>query len=43
MGHEALNVEGRKDMNLTDIEGIIFDLDGVLIHTDKLHYKAWKA
>lgn len=24
-------------------KGIIFDLDGVLIHTDELHYKAWKA
>jgi beta-phosphoglucomutase len=25
------------------IKGIIFDLDGVLVHTDKFHYKAWKA
>ena len=24
------------------IKGIIFDLDGVLIHTDELHYRAWK-
>lgn len=24
------------------IEGIIFDLDGVLVSTDKLHYLAWK-
>lgn len=24
------------------IKGIIFDLDGVLVSTDKLHYKAWK-
>jgi len=24
-------------------QGIIFDLDGVLIHTDELHYKAWKS
>lgn len=23
-------------------KGIIFDLDGVLVHTDKLHYRAWK-
>lgn len=23
-------------------EGIIFDLDGVICHTDKYHYKAWK-
>lgn len=25
------------------IQGICFDLDGVLIHTDELHYRAWKA
>ena len=24
------------------IKGIIFDLDGVLIHTDEMHYLAWK-
>lgn len=24
-------------------KAIIFDLDGVLVSTDKLHYKAWKA
>lgn len=24
-------------------KGIIFDLDGVIVHTDELHYKAWKA
>lgn len=24
------------------IKGIIFDLDGVLIHTDEMHYQAWK-
>ncbi|MFA6855104.1 MAG: beta-phosphoglucomutase, partial [Bacilli bacterium] len=24
------------------IEAIIFDLDGVLIHTDHYHYLAWK-
>ena len=24
------------------IKGIIFDLDGVLVSTDKLHFKAWK-
>ena len=24
------------------IKGVIFDLDGVLVFTDKLHYKAWK-
>ena len=22
---------------------VIFDLDGVLVHTDRFHYKAWKA
>ena len=25
------------------IKGIIFDLDGVIISTDKYHYEAWKA
>ncbi len=25
------------------IKGIIFDLDGVLVHTDNYHYKAWKV
>ena len=25
------------------IKGVIFDLDGVLVHTDMLHYKAWKS
>ena len=24
-------------------KGLLFDLDGVLCHTDHLHYKAWKA
>ena len=23
-------------------QGIIFDLDGVLVHTDEMHYQAWK-
>lgn len=25
------------------IKGVIFDLDGVLVHTDKFHFMAWKA
>lgn len=25
-----------------NIKGVIFDLDGVLVFTDKLHYRAWK-
>ena len=25
------------------IQGVIFDLDGVLVTTDELHYRAWKA
>jgi beta-phosphoglucomutase len=32
-------------MNIGDddmINGVIFDLDGVLVSTDELHYKAWK-
>lgn len=24
------------------IKGVIFDLDGVLVSTDELHFKAWK-
>lgn len=24
------------------LNGIIFDLDGVLVHTDEFHYRAWK-
>ena len=24
------------------MKGIIFDLDGVLLSTDELHYRAWK-
>jgi beta-phosphoglucomutase len=27
---------------MNGISGIIFDLDGVLIHTDDFHYRAWK-
>jgi beta-phosphoglucomutase len=26
-----------------DIKAVIFDLDGVIVSTDNLHYKAWKA
>ncbi len=26
-----------------EIKAFIFDLDGVLVHTDKFHYLAWKA
>lgn len=25
------------------IKGIIFDLDGVLLSTDRFHYQAWKC
>lgn len=25
-----------------DIKGLIFDLDGVIVHTDQYHYQAWK-
>lgn len=28
---------------MENIKGIIFDLDGVLVFTDKFHYQAWKA
>lgn len=29
-------------MNTKEIKGLIFDLDGVLISTDRFHYLAWK-
>lgn len=32
----------RKECEKVKLKGIIFDLDGVLVFTDKLHYKAWK-
>ena len=25
------------------IRGVIFDLDGVLVHTDELHFRAWSC
>lgn len=30
------------DMGKQQIKGFIFDLDGVIVFTDKLHYLAWK-
>ncbi len=35
---QGKDVEGETTM----IKGIIFDLDGVLVSTDELHYQAWK-
>ncbi len=29
-------------MNERVIDGVIFDLDGVVVYTDEYHYKAWK-
>ena len=29
-------------MNIDNIKGVIFDLDGVLLSTDQYHYAAWK-
>ncbi|MCR5000345.1 MAG: HAD hydrolase-like protein, partial [Lachnospiraceae bacterium] len=28
---------------MNNINAVIFDLDGVLVFTDKFHYKAWKS
>lgn len=28
---------------MSDKRGLIFDLDGVIVHTDAFHYQAWKA
>lgn len=27
---------------MSDLQGVIFDLDGVLVRTDEFHYRAWK-
>lgn len=37
-----LFVEERIQNTNMDKKGIIFDLDGVIVSTDKLHYQAWK-
>ena len=29
-------------MNIQPIQGVIFDLDGVIVSTDECHYQAWK-
>lgn len=39
MGYKALRKLGDK-MTIT---AVIFDLDGVLVSTDRFHYQAWKA
>lgn len=31
------------NMNTQNIKGLLFDLDGVLLSTDKFHYLAWKS
>ena len=31
-----------KELAMKNVRGIIFDLDGVLVFTDKFHYQAWK-
>lgn len=31
------------DAGLSQIRGVAFDLDGVLVSTDEYHYRAWKA
>lgn len=28
--------------SITDYKGAIFDMDGVIVHTERYHYKAWK-
>ena len=28
---------------MRECRGLIFDLDGVLVHTDRYHFLAWKA
>lgn len=38
---QVSNIHGQKG-EWQVIKGVIFDLDGVLVSTDELHYKAWK-
>lgn len=33
--------DGTHGAEARPIAGVIFDLDGVLVHTDRMHYKAW--
>lgn len=40
-GMRTLDKEKEHIMN-AEIKGIIFDLDGVIVFTDELHYTAWK-
>ena len=30
-------------MQIQNCRGLIFDLDGVIVHTDRYHYRAWKT
>ncbi len=32
----------RKEMAMKNVKAFIFDLDGVIVFTDKFHYQAWK-
>ena len=32
----------RSALKFSDITSVIFDLDGVIVHTDAYHYKSWK-
>ena len=34
--------DGYSKKNIPKYKGVIFDLDGVLCHTDRFHYRAWK-
>lgn len=40
---EPLTIQGRhKALHLVPIQGVIFDLDGVLTDTSEFHYRGWK-
>lgn len=40
LGSEAVNGDGRE--GAMNIKAVIFDLDGVIVSTDRYHYRAWK-
>ncbi len=39
MGHTAVNSDGVRGR----YEAVVFDLDGVICHTDVYHYRSWKS
>lgn len=42
VGNGCKASDSRLDLGTEKYKGVIFDLDGVLCHTDRFHYRAWK-